>query len=99
MVFGISNTPSIQPEQVEDYIENGHQLIDVREDDEWQAGHHLNANHIKMGEIPSSLDKFDKEKKYIKKWVNFNSSDYPVEIVNHKIARQRCLDTYKRYLD
>ena len=65
MVFGISNTPSIQPEQVEDYIENGHQLIDVREDDEWQAGHHLNANHIKMGEIPSNLDKFDKEKKYI----------------------------------
>ena len=65
VVFGISNTPSIQPEQVEDCIENGHQLIDVREDDEWQAGHHSNANHIKMGEIPSNLDAFDKEKKYI----------------------------------
>ena len=65
MVFGISNTPSIQPEQVEDSMENGYLLIDVREDDEWQAGHHINASHIKMGEIPSNLEKFEKEKKYI----------------------------------
>ena len=56
MVFGISNTPSIQPEQVEDSMENGYLLIDVREDDEWQAGHHINASHIKMGEIPSNLE-------------------------------------------
>ena len=65
VVFGISNTPSIQPEQVEDSMENGYLLIDVREDDEWQAGHHINASHIKMGEIPSNLEKFEKEKKYI----------------------------------
>ena len=65
MVFGISNTPSIQPEQVEDSMENGYLLIDVREDDEWQACHHINASHIKMGEIPSNLEKFEKEKKYI----------------------------------
>ena len=63
MVFGISNTPSIQPEQVEDSMENGYLLIDVREDDEWQAGHHINASHIKMREIPSNLEKFEKEKK------------------------------------
>ena len=63
--FGISNTPSIQPEKVEDFIENGHLLIDVREDDEWEAGHHVNASHIKMGEIPSNLEKFEKEKNYI----------------------------------
>lgn len=65
VVFGISNTPSIQPEEVEHFIENGHLLIDVREDDEWEAGHHLNAIHIKMGEISSNLEKFEREKKYI----------------------------------
>lgn len=31
-------------------------LLDVREDDEWQAGHAPGAVHIPLGELPSRLD-------------------------------------------
>lgn len=31
-------------------------LIDVREPDEWQAGHAPQARHIPMGQIPDRLD-------------------------------------------
>ena len=30
-------------------------LVDVREDDEWAAGHAPNAIHIPLGELPSRL--------------------------------------------
>lgn len=31
-------------------------LVDVREDDEWQAGHAPNAIHVAMGTVPDNLD-------------------------------------------
>ena len=31
-------------------------LVDVREDDEWQAGHAPNALHIPMGTVPERLE-------------------------------------------
>ncbi len=31
-------------------------LVDVREQDEWDAGHAPNAIHIPLGEVPSRLD-------------------------------------------
>ena len=45
------------------------------------------------------ITNFDKKQEYINKWVNCNSSNYPNEIIDHKSARQRCLETYKKYLD
>lgn len=30
-------------------------LLDVREDDEWQRGHAVNAQHIPMSEVPARL--------------------------------------------
>ena len=40
--------------------------------------------------------KFDKDFIYIKKWVpDFESSSYPKEIIDHKFARGRCLETFK----
>lgn len=30
-------------------------LVDVREDDEWQAGHAPGATHIPLGEVPSRV--------------------------------------------
>ena len=42
------------------------------------------------------IKKFDKDFKYIKKWVpEFQSSLYPKEIIDHKFARNRCLETFK----
>ena len=65
MVFGISDTPSIEPEQLENLIQDGFKLIDVREQDEWNAGHHQSAEHIPMGMITESIDSFKDSEKYI----------------------------------
>ena len=40
MVLGINNIPSVMPEDLENLIQQGYQLIDVRENDEWDAGHY-----------------------------------------------------------
>lgn len=43
--------------------------------------------------------RFDPELKYIKKWVpEFQELNYPAPIVDHKFARERCLQTYKEAL-
>jgi deoxyribodipyrimidine photo-lyase len=40
--------------------------------------------------------RFDPELKYIRKWVpEFQELNYPAPIVDHKFARERCLQTYK----
>ena len=45
------------------------------------------------------MDKFDKERRYIRRWVpEFGTADYPEPIVDHKMARERCLATYKEGL-
>lgn len=44
--------------------------------------------------------KFDPDRKYIRKWVpEFDSLDYPPPMVDHDMARDRCLKTYKVALD
>ena len=65
MVLGISNTPSVMPEDLENLIQQGYQLIDVRENDEWDAGHYKSATHISMGSIVENIDKLMADKKYI----------------------------------
>ena len=43
--------------------------------------------------------KFDKDLKYISKWVpDFQEFNYPKPIVDHKEAREKCLKTYKEAL-
>ena len=39
-----------------DQIPSGALVLDVREDDEWAAGHAPGAIHIPMGDIPARLD-------------------------------------------
>jgi rhodanese-related sulfurtransferase len=36
-------------------IEEGGWLLDVREDDEWTAGHSAHATHIRLSEVPDRL--------------------------------------------
>ena len=43
MELGINSIPSVQPNEVENLIEEGCVLIDVRENDEWTSGHHIGA--------------------------------------------------------
>ena len=48
----------------------------------------------------TQIDKFDKDRKYIRKWVEEVDTDsYPEKMVDHKEARERCLQTYKEALN
>lgn len=40
-------------------------LIDVREDDEWTAGHIAAARHVPLGTVPDRLDAFDGSPSYV----------------------------------
>ena len=65
MVFGFNKVPTVEASEVEDLVSNGHILIDVREEDEWEAGHHREATHISMGTIEENLSKFTIGNDYI----------------------------------
>jgi rhodanese-related sulfurtransferase len=58
---------TITPEELKKKLEAGEQLelVDVREDEEVVHGIIPGAKHIRMGDIPYSLDYFDKDTEYI----------------------------------
>ena len=64
---------------------------------QWVAGCGVDAApYFRVFNPTEQVKKFDKEHTYIKKWVpEYQSLDYPVPMVNHKMARLRCLETYK----
>jgi len=68
---------------------------------QWVAGSGVDAApYFRIFNPYSQTDKYDKEKKYIKKWVpEYDSDSYPEPMVEHKMARERCLDTYKAGLN
>jgi rhodanese-related sulfurtransferase len=57
----------ITPEELQKRVENGEELhlVDVREDEEVAEGMIPNAKHIRMNDIPTNVDYFDKDKEYI----------------------------------
>jgi len=67
---------------------------------QWAAGCGTDAApYFRIFNPTSQQQKFDKELVYIKKWVpEFGTPDYPPPIVDHKFARERCLNTYKKAL-
>ncbi len=67
---------------------------------QWASGSGVDAApYFRIFNPHTQITKFDKNRIYINKWVNTGSKDYPNEIIDHKVARERCLDTYKMYLD
>lgn len=48
--------PQVTPAQATELIARGAYLLDVREPDEWQAGHSPEAHHMPLGQLtPDSL--------------------------------------------
>jgi rhodanese-related sulfurtransferase len=43
-------------------LQNGALLLDVREDDEWEAGHAPDATHIRLSEVPDTFESLSKER-------------------------------------
>ena len=64
---------------------------------QWAAGSGVDAApYFRIFNPTEQIKKFDKDLKYIKKWVSeLETSKYPKPIVDHKEARELCLQTYK----
>ncbi len=64
---------------------------------QWVAGCGVDAApYFRVFNPTEQVKKFDKEHAYIKKWVpEYQSMNYPTPMVDHKMARARCLETYK----
>ncbi len=64
---------------------------------QWAAGCGTDAApYFRIFNPEEQQKKFDKDLKYIKKWVpEFGTFKYIQPIINHKLARERCLLTYK----
>lgn len=67
---------------------------------QWVAGSGVDAApYFRIFNPTSQIQKFDKRLAYIKKWVpDFQELTYPSPMVDHKLARERCLKTYKEAL-
>ncbi len=68
---------------------------------QWAAGTGCDAApYFRVFNPYIQTEKFDSERKYIRKWVpEFESLDYPTPIVEHNAARIRVLKIYKKALD
>ena len=64
---------------------------------QWVSGCGVDAApYFRIFNPTEQQKKFDKNFEYIKKWVkNYNTEKYPSKIIDHKFARERCLNTYK----
>ena len=67
---------------------------------QWVAGSGVDASpYFRIFNPTSQIQKFDKDLEYIKKWApDFQEFTYPQPMVDHKMARERCLLTYKSAL-
>lgn len=68
---------------------------------QWAAGSGVDAApYFRIFNPITQVDKFDKDRTYIRKWVrDFGTDTYPKMMVDHKEARERCLQTYKAALN
>ncbi len=64
---------------------------------QWAAGTGCDtAPYFRIFNPHEQLKKFDKDLIYVRKWVSeFDTFDYPQEMVDHKMARNRALERYK----
>ena len=67
---------------------------------QWASGSGTDAApYFRIFNPTSQMDKFDKDRTYIKKWVpEYGTDDYPQPMVDHKYARERCLSAYREVL-
>lgn len=68
---------------------------------QWVAGCGVDAApYFRIFNPTTQIQKFDKDHSYIKKWVpEYQELTYPTPIVDHSMARERCLETYKEALN
>ena len=67
---------------------------------QWAAGSGVDAApYFRIFNPTTQAVKFDKKLEYITQWVpEVNELTYPAPIINHAVARERCLKIYKEAL-
>ena len=67
---------------------------------QWAAGCGTDAApYFRVFSPAAQQEKFDPEYKYVRKWVpEYGTPAYPKPMVDHKFARERCLEVYKMAL-
>ncbi|WP_435625473.1 cryptochrome/photolyase family protein [Flagellimonas sp.] len=68
---------------------------------QWASGSGVDAApYFRIFNPMTQVDKFDKQKEYINTWVpELQELTYPTKMVDHKMARERCLEVYKTALN
>jgi deoxyribodipyrimidine photo-lyase len=68
---------------------------------QWAVGSGTDAApYFRIFNPEAQAKRFDPKGEYIKKWVpEIGTSEYPEPMVDHKMARERCLKAYKKALD
>jgi deoxyribodipyrimidine photo-lyase len=68
---------------------------------QWAAGSGVDAApYFRIFNPITQVEKFDQQKEYINKWVpELQELTYPQMMVDHKMARERCLRIYKEALN
>ena len=57
-MFGRNKTNEVRPAEVAELRGRGAVLVDVREDDEWTAGHAPDAVHLPLGRVGEAAGRF-----------------------------------------
>jgi deoxyribodipyrimidine photo-lyase len=68
---------------------------------QWAAGSGVDAApYFRIFNPMTQVSKFDKDELYIRKWVpEYGTESYPDKMIDHQVARKRCLQVYKAALD
>ena len=68
---------------------------------QWVAGCGVDAApYFRIFNPHEQIKKFDKNFTYIKRWVpEYETENYVSTMIDHKIARERCLEVYKKALN
>lgn len=61
----MAELPTVSPGQLQELVEKGAQLVDVRADHEWEAGHIPGAIHIELNELSERTREIDRERPVI----------------------------------
>ncbi len=55
----------VSPAEAQELVEGGAQLVDVRADHEWEAGHIAGALHLPLAELAGRAEELDRERRVI----------------------------------
>jgi rhodanese-related sulfurtransferase len=60
-----SEPPTVSREQAQKLIEDGAQVLDVRVEHEWEAGHIAGASHLPLAELAERVGEVDRDRPVI----------------------------------